>query len=188
MPSVGYGVENAGIADPALRRLKLDICRTIGTDTAGGSVDAELMARDGLRGRSDPAFMAHTAPIATLAQAWWENWRPQEALCKAFQDVDSKLRKDQYDVNSTWNRVQGPTAAAIVSANRIGCRFVHPAVLVTATGKTLDFRRDPPAAVAAALAQAVISWRMANALEEHHATRTLLQYPTSTPRSPPWLC
>ena len=55
----------------------------VASTTAGGHMDAEWMARDNTSNKLDPAFQAHAAPIVTLAEAWWGNWRSARAPLRA---------------------------------------------------------------------------------------------------------
>ena len=77
-------------------------------------MDAEWMARDGKQDKLDPAFMAHTAPIGTLAEAWWDRWRTHEELRAAHEAVWKTL-SDPPSQRSIWSDVTGPISAAIVS-------------------------------------------------------------------------
>ena len=74
MPSMGYGLETAGVSDSKLSNLRRTVCNA--ASTGGGSFECELMAKDGRRGRLDPAFDAHVKPIATWATAWWDGAIP----------------------------------------------------------------------------------------------------------------
>jgi hypothetical protein len=67
MPSIGYGLETAGISDSALSKIRSMVNAAAGSPTGGGNFEAELFARDALHGRFDPAFDAHTKPLAAWA-------------------------------------------------------------------------------------------------------------------------
>ena len=120
MPSIAYGMEVAGAADTALADMRRTIVRAAGTSTAGGSYECELFAKDGKRGRLDPAFEAHSKPIKTLAQAWWDNWRKEDQLAQAHEAAMQKLRHPKVTQSSAWAHCNGPTTAAILSATRLG--------------------------------------------------------------------
>ena len=151
------------------------------------------MAKDGVRGRLDPAFDAHVKPIAAWATAWWEDWRSPEQLTQAFRDADAALRRSSTSTSSSsnssstaaeqslWHKVKGPTAAAILSAARLGWHFQGPHSLTTDTGDMFDMRLDSPAAIVVAIQQSVVRWRAANVLQSFTATRTLLQSPARQP-------
>ena len=179
MPAIGYGLEAAGISNSALRQLRCMVNNAAGTATGGGNHEVELLARDALHGRLDPAFDAHTKPLAAWATAWWDKWRPHDQLEKSFKKADADLRSCGNHSN-IWQRVRGPTAAAIATASRIGWHFSDPRHLHTDDGETFDLTRDPPAAVVQAIHAAVIRWRSANVLQHHSATMTLLQSPKFT--------
>ena len=176
MPAIGYGLETAGISDTALRQLRCMVNHAAGTATGGGNFEEELMARDALHGRLDPAFDAHAKPIAAWATAWWNNWRSHQQLEASFSRAHNDLQGCQHH-SQLWQRVRGPTAAAIATASRIGWHFASARILHTDDGCTFDLVRDPPAAVVQAVHAAVIRWRTANVLQNHTATMTLLQSP-----------
>ena len=179
MPSIGYGVEAMGVADTPLKKTRKLVLSAASSETAGGCVDAEFFAIDGNKGRLDPAFMCHVAPLSTWAQAWWENWRTHDELTSSFLAAEVRLRKHSPRKNGIWNRVKGPTAAVQLTANRIGWVFLEPHVLLTDEGISLDLKVDPPAAVASAVAEAVVRWRAANVLLQHTATSSLLRNHTT---------
>ena len=155
------------------------VLSTASSETAGGCTDAEFFAIDGSKGRLDPAFMCHMAPISNWAQAWWESWRTHDELALSFHAAEARLRKHNAQKNGIWNKARGPTAAAQLTANRIGWVFTEPHKILTDEGTTLDLRVDPPAAVASAVAASVIRWRAANVLRQHTAMRSLLHNPTT---------
>ena len=183
MPSIGYGMETAGVSDSALKRIRQTVNSAAGTDTRGGHFEAELFAKDALHGRVDPAFDAHTKPIAAWATAWWDAWRSEDQLTDSFNRAMRELQSIPANGNSIWTQVNGPTAAAIVTASRIGWYFSSARHLHSDDGEHFDLLHDPPAAIVKAVHAAVIRWRGANLLQHHNATRTLLQSPQFTPPS-----
>ena len=108
MPSIGYGLEATGLSNSALADVRRVVARAAGTSTAGGNVDCELLAKDG------------------MAQAWWDSWRQHEQLEQAFTDAITKLSRPSVTEQNAWNRCTGPTTAGILSAARLG---FHTAVL-----------------------------------------------------------
>ena len=119
MPAIGYGLETAGISNTALRQLRCMVNNAAGTPTGGGNYEAELFARDALHGRLDPAFDAHAKPLAAWATAWWDAWRSPEQLEASFSKAHSDLRGCVAHTE-IWQRVRGPTSAAIATASRLG--------------------------------------------------------------------
>ena len=77
---------------------------------------ALMMADDSIKGRSDPAFEAHTQPIVSWAKAVWHSWMPHVTLQQTLVAIKTKLSA----TDRVWQHVRGPTAATIASAWRIG--------------------------------------------------------------------
>ena len=185
MPSVAYGLDVHGIADSRLKHLRSTVLRTFSPNACGGLAEAEWYARDGSAGRDDPAFQAHSLPIAALAHAWFERWRPEEQLELAHQKAMQSLQRWHDKCGSSnasiWNNAKGPTTAAILSAGRLGWAFTSASSIETDDGCILDLRRDPPAAVKNAVDNAVTRWRAANLLEQFSSTAHLLDSHLSPP-------
>ena len=181
MPSIGYGVETAGISDSALSGVRSLVNAAAGTSTGGGNWEAELFARDALHGRLDPSLDAHTKPLAAWATAWWDGWRSADQPTRSFKRADGQLRALSPGSKSIWSHVRGPTAAAIASASRIGWYFSAADKLHSDDGESFDLSRDSPAAIVNAVQRSVIRWRSANVLQDHTATKTLLQSPCFRP-------
>ena len=179
MPSVAYGLDVHGIADSKLKHLRTTVLRTFSPNACGGLVEAEWYARDGSAGRDDPAFQAHSLPTVALANARYDQWRSAEQLGLAHQQVMSSLQtwhgRRKNENASAWSRAKGPTAAAILSAGRLGWAFRDASTIETDDGHVLDLRSDPPAAVKNAVDRAVIRWRAANVLEHFTVTAQLLK-------------
>ena len=181
MPSIGYGLETAGIADSKLTSLRRMINNAAGTPTGGGHFETELFAKGALVGRLDPAFDAHAKPLATWATAWWDGWRSPHQLADAFHRANDDVRRQSPRNANLWNRVKGPTAAAILTASRIGWYFSSPCHLHTDDDEVFNLTRDSPATVVKAVHAAVIRWRAANVLQLSLATAPLLQMPPFDP-------
>ena len=181
MPSIGYALEAAGLSNTALADVRRVVTRAAGTSTAGGNIDCELLAKDGKRGRLDPAYDAHTKPIKTMAQAWWESWRQHELLQLAFNDAVTKLRRPSTTEQNAWAKCTGPTAAAILTASRLGWHFTGPHTMISDCDEEFDFKHDSPAAIALAVEEAVTRWRTANVLANFTSTAHLLRPPPTRP-------
>ena len=173
MPSVAYGLEVNGIADTELAALRRRVA-TLGRNLAsGGSNDADWYGRDGSNGRLDPAFLAHSLPIAAHATAWWEGWASHRELHAAYSEAVTCLSNLQPGAN-LWQHVKGPVATSIASAARIGWTFTEAAVVRNDLGQRWDLRIDSPADIKKDIERAVISWRAANVLEHEHAFRHIV--------------
>ena len=189
MPAIGYGLECHGIADHALRKTRREVLAAMASNTSGGDMDTEWYTRDGTSGKNDPAFDAHVLPLETLATAWWENWIPQNDLEAAHEHAMARLQHFAKGTAPLWSRVTGPTAAAILTAARLGWVFETARTITTDEGTKIDLGRDSPARVKQFAEESVIRWRTANVLESFTQTRHLLrdtqqQQPQSPGRQP----
>ena len=151
VPATTYGCEVVGYSDSALGKLRRVALATVASSTAGGHMDAEWAARDGASGKLDPAFAAHAQPIVTLAEAWWSHWRSHDALRAAHVCVTSTLRRKAASKRSPWSLVTGPTAAAVITAARLGWSFESADVIITDDNQRIELGADPPAAVRVAV-------------------------------------
>ena len=104
----------------------------------GGSADLDiaLTIADGARGaQADPAYFAHTQPICAWAEAYWMTWLPRVSLDQLF-----KFACDKIGTGATqWAKVDGPAAAFVASARRIGCTPTGPWSPVDPEGMEIDF-------------------------------------------------
>ena len=171
-----YGCENTGYADSPLKQLRTSALQTVATATSGGSLDAEWMARDGQNDTLDPAFAAHSLPICSLAEAWWCRWRQEDKLREAHDMVVRRLARPLKGNASVWARAKGPTAAAILSAGRIGWVFESADRIITDNGRVIELGVDSPADVRGAVEDSVRRWRTANVLNQFTATKNLLKH------------
>ena len=177
VPSACYGIETTGASDSTLRRLRRIALSAVATSTHGGNLDAEWMARDGSHSSLDPAFRMHVAPLAFLAAAWWNGWRTHDQLCDAIACARAKINAPLKPRASVWMRAVGPSAAALLTAARLGWTISDTGAIRTDDGETLQLGVDPPAAVQHAVEQSVRRWRSANVLYHEMATRHLLTCP-----------
>ena len=161
-------------------KLRRDIASLGRNLASGGCNDADWYGRNGEDGRLDPAFLAHTLPIATYANAWWEEWVTKGELTDAFTTAADIFHSLPYDA-CAWRYVKGPVAAAIVSAARLGWTFLSATAVRTDTGQIWDLEADSPADVKRDIERAVVAWPAANVLENEQAFRHL-PHPAYTPR------
>jgi len=150
-----YGISNTGVADSTLAQQRSAVA--LASVSHGSSdVDLALVIADGsLKGKADPAFPAHTAPIGKWAEAVWESWLSRPALEKLAGEARAMVGK----ANFRWNSVRGPAAAFVASACRLGWQVLDAFNVVTDWGISVDFRLDPPAHVTQLVTEAVWRWR-----------------------------
>jgi hypothetical protein len=78
-----YDEAITGVAPSMLHRQRVAAAAAVSTTQAGGDLDLTLAIADGFRrGRADPAYEAHMAPIGQWAMAVWERWLTPSALHK----------------------------------------------------------------------------------------------------------
>ena len=123
-------------------------------------MDAALMMADGSRkGRADPAFETHEAPIAQWAMAAWEHRLPHPALLSMVAEAKVKLTT----AKRMWAMVvSGPAAAMVATAARLGWVVQDAFNLVTDLGEPLKLLEDSPKTVRLAVREAVKRWRWRN--------------------------
>ena len=125
---------------------------------AAGSGDLDvrlILAETGAKGKVDPAFPAHCAPIVAWATAVWEQWFPLPTL-RALCNQGLKLLRV---ATSPWPRVKGPGTALVATAARLGWEVAGPTTMRTHSGQVLDLSRDSPAFVKSVVEEAVVRWR-----------------------------
>ena len=64
--------------------------------------------------------------------------------------------------NASWAKVKGPAAATIMSARRLGWRFVSATEVDIGDNTRLLLNRDSPAYVRIKVVEAVNTWRARN--------------------------
>eukprot|EP00972_Heterocapsa_arctica_P010672 1565874-Heterocapsa_arctica.AAC.1 len=75
-----YGQGNTGVSSTMLRAQRISVAAA-SVPGGSGELDLALVLADGsMRGKVDPAFAAHEAPIVKWAEAVWEGWLPRPAL------------------------------------------------------------------------------------------------------------
>ena len=93
----------------------------VSTGTSGRCTELALMVADIDIGRVDPAFLASSMPVTSLAQAIWENLLDRNEYTRAMQATLEK-----YEHTYSWRAVKGPLATAYTSVRRIGGSFLDP--------------------------------------------------------------
>ena len=151
-----YGQANTGVACTMLYQQRQAVCAA-SFPGQQGDLDISLAFVDGsARGKADPAFAAHTAPIGLWAQAVWSGWFPRPALSKMADHATEHLANAG---QTMWAKVTGPAKAMVASAWRLGWKVVDFQTLSTDDGHTLQLTRDSPALVSHMVEQAVRRWR-----------------------------
>ena len=127
-----YGKANTGVANTMLLNQRRAVAASFVAHGAG-ELDLSLALADGTnRGRVDPAFAAHDAPIGMWAEAVWSQWLPHAAFRRLVQSALA-LVNDQGNI--AWASVHGPAAAFVASSLRLGWQVVN-----AYTGVTEDSR------------------------------------------------
>ena len=158
-----YGQANTGVSDTTLQAQRAAVAAA-SVPGGSGELDIALLLADGsMRGKADPAFAAHEAPIGKWAEALWEAWLPRPAL----QKLVSAALADVAGRPSPWARVRGPAAAFVASALRLGWQIQSYFEVVTDLGQYLDLTRDPPAMTLRFVQQAVWRWRWRRVERQH---------------------
>ena len=101
--------------------------------------------------RTDSTYAVHEMPIAQYARACYERWLPADILETTFTKTEEALAS----AINKWGSVNGPIAATVLSAQRIGCTFESAGVVSTDTGDRLDLLVDSPAYVSQMVTEAV---------------------------------
>ena len=136
-----YGQANMGVSNTMLQSQRAAVAAA-SVPGGSGELDITLILADGgMRGKADPAFAAHEAPIAKWAEAVWEGWLPRPALSKLVSAALAVLAGRP----SPWAMVRGPAAAFVASALRLGWQVLPYAEVRTDCGQHIDFTRDSPA-------------------------------------------
>ena len=97
---------------------------------------------------------------------------PHDALTAVFQAASAS---NANSVNTSWNDVKGPVAAALRTAARIGWTFESATTLVDDLGVAWLLLRDSPAAVGSGVTQSVSRWRFRSICNQFPAMRPPLQ-------------
>ena len=150
-----YGQANTGVSDSFL----LDQRRAVAAApvlAGSGDLDISLMFIDGgPRGRADPMYEAHAAPIGMWAEAIWHQWLPVAALNALFTHAVATLTKTK----RIWSSVKGPAAAYVASAWRLGWTTGSWNTASDDMGRSLAFTRDAPRFVRDAVYDSARRWR-----------------------------
>ena len=166
--ALAYGESNAGVSNTMLQAQRAAVAAA-SVPGGSGELDITLILADGsMRGKADPAFSAHEAPIAKWAEAVWEAWLPRPALDKLV----AAALADLVDRPSPWARVRGPAAAFVASALRLGWQVLSCTEVRTDWGQHVDFTRDSPAMAQRFVQQSVWRWRWRRVERQHpHVVR-----------------
>jgi len=118
-----FGQKPLGVSDSMLhrqRRASADASRVL---CCGADLDLSLMMADGdSKGCADPAFEAHVGVLHMWALAVWEDWTPRPLLKWLIDDARGRLDR----AKSPWAVVDGPAAAVVATARRLGWSVDSP--------------------------------------------------------------
>ena len=127
-----------------------------GSGMCGQDLDLALILADGsATGMADPAFVAHSGPMARWAMAVWNGWMSIPSLSATMQEAISARDSAVHP----WKVTYGPAAATYLSATRLGWTIVDATTWITDRGLQLDLRVDPPAVITRQVHDAVRRWR-----------------------------
>lgn len=116
-----------------------------------------MLAADGSTGTTDPAFMAHSAPMQHWALAWWQGWHTAEDLEEAFTAASLKLAACK---GSWWSSTAGPVTALLATLERLGWSMPSASETIDDLGNSWTFGVDSPAAITQACNASVRRWRI----------------------------
>ena len=160
-PATLYDAQCMGVSSVHLEKLRKAIAVAASPPTKGKNYEMILYMLDADGSTLDPAFGAHALPVGYYAQAWWDGWRSQDSLTKAFKDAERTLIKAK---GSIWQVVTGPVAATIATVWRLGWTFKDPRIMITDRGEQLDVLLDSPAAFKKEIVCSVRRWKLAKVL------------------------
>ena len=144
LAAAAYGADVVGVADGELRQLQNIAAEGMIPATRGRSRAALFVAK------GDPTWRAAVAPLLLWSQeAWWSVMPKSQAvpclpipvLRRAWETASSSKPKG-------WGQARGCTDAAILSARRIGWKFLDPFHLETDLGAKIPLFDTAPKLVA----------------------------------------
>ena len=157
-PAALHEAQCMGVSNSHLSKVRRAVAVASAPPTKGKNYEMVLYVADCNGSTLDPAFDAHTLPLAFYATAWWEEWVPHEELRKAQEDAVAALVSAK---GSIWQKVTGPVAGAVATAWRLGWVFMSAKAIKTDRGRILDLTLDSPAAVKKEVIESVKRWRLA---------------------------
>ena len=98
-----------------------------------------MIADGSLKGKADPAFVAHSDVIVHWAKAIWNSWVPREELQASVDDAKRRTAS----CPQPWRVVYGPAAALICTAGRLTWEVLNALELRTDVGRILNLTLDP---------------------------------------------
>ena len=105
---------------------------------------------------ADPGFAAHAGPIGAWAEAVWRRFLDLRSLHLLVARAKVRLCK----ATRTWAVVNGPAAAMLATASRLGWEVKGACEVADDVGRVISFVEDSPAAVRDYVRQSVERWRM----------------------------
>ena len=156
LASVQFGQAAMGVADYPLMQLRRGAAGLIGGAAMGKDPNMTLIAADAkLKDKADPAFAAHSDVVGMWAMAVWEGMLPMQMLHKSI----CKAKVALVEAKRPWAVVKGPAAALVASLARLGWSVIDATLAIDDLGEEVSFTKDPPAAVAKLVSNAVRRWR-----------------------------
>ena len=120
-PAATYGAEVVGVPDKDLKKLQDIAASTLKPSTRGRSRAALFVAH------GDPTWRPSVAPVVRWCQElWWASFpkaKPVPALPTEF--LEEAWKRAMADPPKAWSGSRGAVDAAILSARRVGWKFVR---------------------------------------------------------------
>ncbi len=161
-----YGDDCVGVSDVTLLKRRRAVMAAVTARGRGKDLDLALALADGSDSqRVDPAFDAHAGPIGRWADAIWHGWNSRRSMDLAIDRARARVAR----AAKPWLVVNGPAAAVVVTAARIGWTFRSSQEVVTDQGHTIHLDLDPPIVVRREVHEAVRRWRWARVLSKYPA-------------------
>ncbi len=153
-PSCTYGGIVHGVSDHELGVLSsLTSCAT-SPNTRGTSRTLKLLVT------GDPAVTANTGIILQWAGAVWRACGPRQSRRRTDPSpalIDAALKRANMAMTASgnlWDKVAGPAGAAILTAKRMGWRYISGFRIETERGEALDMATTDPRGICAAAERA----------------------------------
>ena len=125
-PMLTYGVQVCGMSDSHLQQVRGLVAKAAAPQSGGKAVDLVLYSCDTSTGTLDPAFEVHVQPLLSWALAHWQRWQPLASLNLAVEHARERVIVDD---STVWAKVNGPAAAVVASAHRLGWTFLDGSTL-----------------------------------------------------------
>ena len=158
-PGFLYGIDIMGASDTHLHSARVAAAAAALPPGASRNVDIAFAILDAGSGRSDPAYLAHSAPVKHWCMAIWQAWAQLDDLDNAFQAALRKLSGVRAAGRSVWSAVAGPVATVIATVWRLGWVCVSSRIFFEDLDDEWNLLAISPALIAEAVCRSVDRWR-----------------------------